>query len=195
MFPRFLAQELRPLVRMLEDPFFSASSSPLARTTATRMFQPSFDVHETKDSYVLDGELPGIQDKSNLDIEFTDHNTLVVKGRVERSSTDSYPPAAESTTSTSEETNTSATPKSAVEDEATSSSTNAVVTKAQDNNDVATAPKKYWVRERSVGEFQRSFSFPQAVEQDAVKASLKNGILSIVVPKRAQAIARKISVE
>jgi len=42
---------------------------------------------------------------------------------------------------------------------------------------------KLWVSERSVGEFSRSFSFPERVDQDAVKASFKNGVLSIVVPK------------
>jgi len=43
---------------------------------------------------------------------------------------------------------------------------------------------KYWISERATGSFSRQFSFPQPVDSDAVKASLKNGILSIVVPLR-----------
>jgi len=55
---------------------------------------------------------------------------------------------------------------------------------------------RYWVQERMVGEFQRSFSFPHNIDQEAVKASLKNGILSVVVPKRNISDAkRKIQIE
>jgi HSP20 family molecular chaperone IbpA len=47
-----------------------------------------------------------------------------------------------------------------------------------------TEPKpKFWVKERRVGEFARSFSFSQRIDQDGVKAVLKNGILTVVVPK------------
>ena len=46
------------------------------------------------------------------------------------------------------------------------------------------APKpKYWIAERRVGSFSRSFSFSQRIEHEAVQASLKNGILKVVVPK------------
>ncbi|KAL5604044.1 uncharacterized protein BROUX77_004230 [Berkeleyomyces rouxiae] len=42
---------------------------------------------------------------------------------------------------------------------------------------------KYWVQERSVGEFSRTFSFPCLIHQDKVHASLEDGILSVVIPK------------
>ncbi len=53
---------------------------------------------------------------------------------------------------------------------------------------------KFWVSERSVGEFNRSFSFPVRVDQDQVRASMKNGILSIIVPKSKKAESRKITI-
>lgn len=53
---------------------------------------------------------------------------------------------------------------------------------------------KYWVSERATGEFERRFKFPGQVDQEAVKASLKNGILSVVVPKVARK-ERRIVVE
>lgn len=54
---------------------------------------------------------------------------------------------------------------------------------------------KYWVSERSIGEFSRTFTFPGRVDQDGVKASMKNGVLSIVVPKSKKAEGRKISIQ
>ena len=68
-----------------------------------------------------------------------------------------------------------------------------------DQKDVVSSGQKktkYWVSERSVGEFHRSFSFPGRVDQDGVKASLKNGVLSIVVPKLAAIKhSRKVAIE
>jgi HSP20 family molecular chaperone IbpA len=54
---------------------------------------------------------------------------------------------------------------------------------------------KYWVSERSVGEFHRSFSFPSRVDQDHVKASLKNGVLSVLVPKAKVGTPRRVEIE
>lgn len=38
--------------------------------------------------------------------------------------------------------------------------------------------------ERLVGEFHRTFAFPQPVVEQGVRASMENGVLSLVVPKR-----------
>lgn len=54
---------------------------------------------------------------------------------------------------------------------------------------------KYWVSERSIGEFARTFNFPTRVDQENVRASLKNGILSVVVPKAAAPVSRRINIE
>ncbi|OHF01086.1 hsp20-like protein [Colletotrichum orchidophilum] len=51
---------------------------------------------------------------------------------------------------------------------------------------------KYWVSERSIGEFSRSFNFPGQIKQDAVSASFKDGILSIRVPKAPKHETRRI---
>lgn len=49
----------------------------------------------------------------------------------------------------------------------------------------------YFVSERSTGSFQRVFKFQHRIEQEGVTASLKNGVLNIVVPKtRAQEVRR-----
>jgi len=51
---------------------------------------------------------------------------------------------------------------------------------------------KYWVSERTVGEFSRSFSFPGTIDVDAVQANLEHGILKVVVPKKEKPASRRI---
>lgn len=48
--------------------------------------------------------------------------------------------------------------------------------------------------ERSYGEFTRSFTLPQTVTVDGVKAEFNNGILHVSLPKREETKARKIEV-
>jgi len=53
-----------------------------------------------------------------------------------------------------------------------------------------------WHRqERSFGKFSRAFELPTDVDADAVQATLKEGILTITLPKRAEAKPRRIAVK
>ena len=49
--------------------------------------------------------------------------------------------------------------------------------------------------ERSYGAFQRSFTLPATVEQDKVKAKMKDGILEVRLPKAKEAKSKKIEIE
>lgn len=49
--------------------------------------------------------------------------------------------------------------------------------------------------ERGVGRFERSVRLPVGVDADAVTASLENGVLSLIVPKPAEARPRAIPIE
>ena len=49
--------------------------------------------------------------------------------------------------------------------------------------------------ERSFGAFERSFTLPPYVDTNDVKASLQDGVLSITLPRRAEAKAREISID
>jgi HSP20 family protein len=49
--------------------------------------------------------------------------------------------------------------------------------------------------ERPHGPFLRSFSLPQSVDQNGIKASHKNGVLEVTLPKRSEARASSIKVE
>ena len=54
----------------------------------------------------------------------------------------------------------------------------------------------YYAAERSYGMFTRSFTLPpDQVDLDHVTAELKNGVLTIVVPKRAGAQSRTIAIK
>lgn len=44
--------------------------------------------------------------------------------------------------------------------------------------------KNYYRIERSYGSFQRILSLPEDVDQDNIKASFKNGVLSITMPRK-----------
>jgi HSP20 family protein len=53
---------------------------------------------------------------------------------------------------------------------------------------------QYFAVERSYGSFARSFALPEGADTDHVKAELKDGVLTIVVPKRPEVQPRKITV-
>lgn len=53
----------------------------------------------------------------------------------------------------------------------------------------------YHLTERSYGEFQRSFILPQGVDGEKIDAAFANGVLTVTVPKTAQASPKKIEVK
>lgn len=173
--------DFAPLFRLLDD--YDVHRTSRGQVSSMRSFTPRFDVRESDDAYHLDGELPGIPQK-NIDIEFSDHNTLVIKGRSERESITTNDPQADAT----EEGQGEDTSSGAVQ---TGNKEQSVTTKA-DNSDTK---HRYWASERSMGEFHRTFSFPGHVDQENVKASLKNGVLSVAVPKSTASGSKKITIE
>lgn len=182
-------------------------------------FAPKFDLRETDTAFELRGDLPGV-DRSQVHVEFADENTLTVRGRVER----------EWNSSSSNNNNNDASKKSA--DEAVGK---AGEEKQDDGNSTAAAAAskdggsvqqqqqqqkpqpqtqtqaKYWITERSVGEFSRSFRLTGhphhhqgaegdivEIDHDGVTARLDNGVLSVVVPKvvreKERPAARKVQI-
>ena len=57
--------------------------------------------------------------------------------------------------------------------------------------------KDYYRIERSYGSFSRSFRLPKEVQSDKAKATFKDGVLEIRVPKTAEAISKekKLTIE
>lgn len=60
--------------------------------------------------------------------------------------------------------------------------------------DEAESPGKRHVQERAFGDFRRAFRLPGTVRADAISAELENGVLTLRLPKAAEARARKIEV-
>lgn len=213
MFPRsYFAPEtsFTPLFRLLDD-FDSYSREQSGQPTkgarggrALPSFSPRFDVKETQAGYELHGELPGV-DKENVAIEFTEPQTIVISGRTERTYTAGNPPAGllgEGSDTTSKGAITEGNDQQQQHHKATVSDEEAEKAKEQ-GTEVATTTKqqqqqppkeRFWVSERSVGEFHRTFSFPTPVDQAAVTANLKDGILSVTVPKAKKHESKRIAV-
>ena len=57
--------------------------------------------------------------------------------------------------------------------------------------------KDYYMRERSFGSFERTFAVPDGVDADKIEASFKKGVLSVTLPKSAEAqkAEKKITVK
>ncbi|KAK9445258.1 Heat shock protein Hsp20 [Metarhizium brunneum] len=211
-FPRAFfdnSHSFTPLFRLLDDfDNYSRQGTPSShhhdkKRAGGALWQPAFDVRESGDSYELHGELPGLA-KENVHIEFAEPQTLIVRGRSERSYTSGTPHAG-----TLEQSNS----KGAIAEDSESSPHKATVENAdqadaqekepapQDETAVQKTDKKeseqgvkYWLSERSVGEFSRTFNFPTPVDQGAVTASFKDGILSVVVPKAKKQASQRIAI-
>jgi HSP20 family protein len=49
--------------------------------------------------------------------------------------------------------------------------------------------------ERSYGSFARSFSLPNSISTDKVKAEFKDGLLTLTLPKREEAKPRTVKID
>jgi HSP20 family protein len=106
------------------------------------VWYPPVDILESKDSYLIRAELPGMK-QEDFNLELNDGTlTLTGERKVEE-------------------------PAEGVE---------------------------YHHSERLAGKFSRSFHLPQTVAQDGIKATYRDGILEVYVPKAEEAKPRKITV-
>jgi HSP20 family protein len=48
--------------------------------------------------------------------------------------------------------------------------------------------------ERSYGSFSRSFSLPNTINTEAIRAEYKNGVLTVQMPKRAESKPKQVKV-
>jgi HSP20 family molecular chaperone IbpA len=210
-FPRAVyntdASSFTPLFRLLDDfdkysrqeedttttSHHTPSSKSQSQRSAMSHWQPRFDVRETETAYELHGELPGMS-KDNLTIEFPEPQTLTVRGRTERNydtTTDAAGLLENGGASTESRRNSR---QATVEDDAEESAKKDTEWQAVEKHNAqhARPQTKYWLTERNIGEFSRTFNFPTRVDQEDVSAGLKDGILSVVVPKAKKHEPRRI---
>jgi len=181
-----------PLFRLLDDFDNYSRTGATTQSSSLPTWQPKFDVRETGTAYELHGELPGMN-KEGVNIEFTEPQTLIIRGRAERSYTSGTPPAGLVEGSTN---NAAITQGEGAHDAANDTPANKEPSVQKGPEEKKQAEKaKYWLSERSVGEFARSFNFPSPVDHDAVSANFKDGILNITVPKAKKSTSRRIAIE
>lgn len=106
------------------------------------MYAPHFDLKETKDAYVLKGDLPGVKE-SDLEINVTG-NALQISGFRQEEQVDEG--------------------------------------------------ERYYRAERSYGQFARTMTLPEGADVEHIVADLKDGVLTITVPKRPEVQPRRIAV-
>jgi len=58
------------------------------------------------------------------------------------------------------------------------------------------APEENYIQiERPYGTFRRTFNIPRTIEQEEIKASYKDGVLRVVLPRKPEAQPKQIVVE
>lgn len=135
--------EIADLRRQMDEAvgeFFGQTPPKMVATEG--LWSPLVDVHETKDGFLLQVELPGVkQEDIQVSIE---GDTLTLRGERKRES------------------------------------------KVDEN--------QYYRVERNYGGFQRSIVLPCVVDPDQVKATYRDGVLEIRLPKKEEAKAIKVEI-
>lgn len=127
---------------------------------------PKVDVKENKDAYTLQMDVPGKTDK-DVKVELN-HNVLTISSENE-------------TEVEKDETNN----KKSAENEKLSKEDKA--SSKKDNG-------KWLVKERTYSKFTRSFSLPEDVDCDKISAEVKNGVLSVKMPRRSLPSPKRIAI-
>lgn len=127
-----------------------------------KMSKPLVDVRELDNAYILEMELPGL-DENNIDISLKD-NVLSIASLSEAVKRDSQDEA-----------------KEAKKD---------LVEEREEQKDEA----KWLIRERKTYSFTRRFTLPKDIDENAVSAQFKNGLLTITVNRKEEAQAKTIKI-
>lgn len=69
-----------------------------------------------------------------------------------------------------------------------------LVIKGQRKEEKEVKKEDYYCTERAVGEFYRAFSLPEGVDAEAIRATYKDGVLEVTMPRPVAAEAKKVEV-
>jgi HSP20 family protein len=62
-------------------------------------------------------------------------------------------------------------------------------------SEVEEGEESYYTCERSCGSFSRGFTLPEGVDPEHIRAEMKDGILTLLLPKRPELQPKKISIQ
>ncbi|RPD62403.1 HSP20-like chaperone [Lentinus tigrinus ALCF2SS1-7] len=178
-------RELRPLFRMLEEPFGRPSTyypstrafldDPFFNSPASGV-RPAIDVSEQGNTYIVEAELPGVK-KENVDVRIGDGGrTLTIEGKV-------FSGSAEPQQTQQAQASTEA-------QQPTSSSTE--VTASQTPEQTAISTERTF---RGTSKFTRTVLLPQPVDSSKVTAKLSDGVLTVTIPKATDTGSVTVNVE
>jgi len=181
------------LLDQLDDhPFLNFNSSFFREANVNRANRAN--VSETETEYNVEVEVPGYQ-KSEISIEFGgDGKSLTISGKSEKS----FEQGPDDESSKAHGVTVEEVPDEAEKPSSKKSSDkgkSTAVTETNKTKDVgAPAAPKYWISERTVGSFSRTFNFRAPLDTEKAKASLDHGVLSVVIPKATKQAAKKITI-
>ncbi len=66
--------------------------------------------------------------------------------------------------------------------------------KAEKEEKKESAESVYLIKERRNSTFSRSFTMPEDIDQEKVSAAFKNGLLTVVIPRKAEAQTKRIMI-
>lgn len=67
--------------------------------------------------------------------------------------------------------------------------------KGEQSTDNEVKKENYYMRERSYGKFERSFTLPEKIESEKIKAEYKDGVLKLNIPKPESSKPKAITVQ
>lgn len=150
----------------LVDRFFPVTRADEEARSA--VWRPTVDIHEDENNYMIDAELPGMK-KEDVKISFQD-GVLAISGERLYEYEEKAP---------------------AAEEKGNGNGDGKVEGRVSVERKVGRSCHRM---ERYYGRFHRSFTFPTAVNPDAINARFENGILKVVVPKAEQVKPRQIEI-
>jgi len=71
---------------------------------------------------------------------------------------------------------------------------NLLTIQGQRQVDTSVPDDQYFRRERNCGTFQRSFSLRTVIQPESIKATFKNGVLTVTLPRPEEDRPKKVSV-
>ncbi|KAI8364985.1 HSP20-like chaperone [Choanephora cucurbitarum] len=176
-------RDIQNAMAVFDQPFFSSpllnegfasNFGKLTRQSDSFVYSPATDVVEKPDAYELYAEIPGYE-KKDIKIEVNDGRTLVLTG--------------------SKQKQTDQKAESEKKQETNGSQEQQVIREPEEKDTQAAANPKWWINERIGGSFSRSFTFPDQIDIEQVKASYENGVLKVIIPKVANRQSRLVDID
>jgi HSP20 family protein len=175
-----------------DHPFLNFNSSFFRDANIARGNRAN--VIEAEDGYKVEIEVPGYQ-KPEISIEFGhDGKSLTVSGRSEKSF-EQGPPEEGEQGGRPHGVSVEEVPEEGEKTQASGQSQSTAVTETNKDKTVGQpAAPKYWISERNVGSFTRTFTFKSLLDPEKATATLEHGVLTITVPRATKVGAKKISI-